>query len=111
MKKKDLIIVVSCFILLLMVVAYIISSYRWMQGVISDNNDSLDGSFVIMMLDANNKPTKYWVLQNETVDMSKGLISFDEKDGQTIHLHGNVILKEFDDDIQLETIKKEYGLK
>jgi hypothetical protein len=94
-----------------MVAAYIISSYKWMQGVISDNNESLDGSFVIMLLDANNKPTKYWVLQNETVDLSKGLISFDEKDGQTLHLHGNVIIKEFDEDIQLETIKKDYGLK
>ena len=106
MKKKDLIIAISCFILFLKVVAYIISSYKWMQGVISENNESLDGSFIVMMLDANNKPTKYWVLQNETVDLSKELITFDEKDGQPLHLHGNVIIKEFDDGIQLETIKR-----
>jgi hypothetical protein len=39
------------------------------------------------------------------------MISFDEKDGLTIHLHANVIIKEFDDATQLDTIKKEYELK
>ncbi|GGA00792.1 hypothetical protein GCM10008018_53920 [Paenibacillus marchantiophytorum] len=111
MKKKELVIGLSCLILLVLIGVYVVSSYKWMKGVISDDNESLEGSFVVLMFDANNKPTKYWVLQNETLDMSKGLVSFDELDGQTIHLHGNVMIKEFDDDKQLETIKKDYGLK
>jgi len=110
-KKKELLIGISCIVLLVMLVSYVISSYKWMQSVMTDNGESLDGSFVVMLLDANNKPTKYWVLQNETLDLSKGLVSFDEQDGQALHLHGNVLIKEFDDDKQLDAIKKDYGLK
>ncbi|TXK71261.1 hypothetical protein [Paenibacillus sp. N3.4] len=111
MKKKELIIGISCIVLLFMLAVYMLTSYKWMQGILSDSNESIDGSFVVMLLDASNKPTKYWVLEDENVDLSNGLISFSETDGQTIHLHGNVIMKEYDDANQLLAIKKEYGLK
>jgi hypothetical protein len=111
MKKKELVIGISCIIVLFMIASYVVSSFKWMQGVVSDNSESLNGNFVVLMLDANNKSSKYWVLQGESIDLSHGFVSFDEHDGQTIHLHGNVIIKEFDDDKQLETIKQEYALK
>jgi hypothetical protein len=82
---------------------------KWIQKI--SNNGTLDGNFVVILLDANNKSTKYWVLQNDTIEQDHGTISFDEKDGLTIHLHANVIIKEFDDTTQLDAIKKEYELK
>lgn len=77
----------------------------------STTDSTIDGNFVVILLDGSNKPSRYWVLQNDSVDLKDGWVAFDEKDSQTIHLHGNVIVKEFDTDQELANIKKEYELK
>lgn len=76
-----------------------------------ENGSTTDGNFVVILLDGNNKTTKYWVLENDTVEFANGWVSFDEKDGQPIHLHSNVIVKEFDGDQSLADIKKQYDIK
>ncbi|SDN33596.1 hypothetical protein SAMN04487897_102549 [Paenibacillus sp. yr247] len=88
--------------------------FQWVflkRSGIDTNGTTLDGNSVVILLDGNNKATRYWVIQNDWVELKDGWVSFDDKDGQTIHLHSNVIVKEFDNDQVLNDIKKQYELK
>jgi hypothetical protein len=111
MQRKGIWLAAVLAIIVLLIGSSLFFTNQWLQKKLSDANGTLEGNFVVILLDAANKPTKYWVLQDDTIDQNYGIISFDEKDGQTIHLHANVIIKEFDDAKQLDAIKKEYDLK
>ncbi|SEC78645.1 hypothetical protein [Paenibacillus sp. GP183] len=109
MQRKRIWIYIVLTVIIMLIGSSVLVTNKWIQKI--SNNGTLDGNFVVILLDTNNKSTKYWVLQNDTIEQDHGTISFDEKDGQTIHLHANVIIKEFDDATQLDAIKKEYELK
>lgn len=109
MNRKYVWIVGIIIAILVVVLAYIM--YQWKSTEALGEDSTIDGNFVVILLDGNNKATKYWVLQNDSVELANGWVSFDEKDGQTIRLHSNVIVKEFDGDQSLADIKKQYDLK
>jgi hypothetical protein len=82
-----------------------------LKSLISQGEIELDGNFVVMMLDSTSKPTKYWILESTTIDQYGNWISFEEKDGEMIHISSSAIVKEYENPSQLVDIKQEYGLK